>query len=120
MSAVVFLSGQTMGDALGATGRAFRRVFESLGHEFLEVNLAAPNAVQLLDQTINALPIEFVFSFVGMGAYLGGKGADGRETNLWEALGVPFISLNGDSPAYFFDRHVMPGRTFACMYGFPE
>jgi hypothetical protein len=26
----------------------------------------------------------------------------------------------GDSPAYFFDRHVVSANGFACLYGFPE
>ena len=40
--------------------------------------------------------------------------------NLWQTIGVPFVSLYGDSPAYFFDRHVLPGHGFASLYAFPE
>jgi len=120
MSAVMFLSGSTMGDALGATGRAFRKVFDHLGHEFIEVNLSEPNWPDQFNRAIRETRIEFVFTFVGMGSDLATNRNDGSKTNIWEALQIPFISLNGDSPAYFFDRHVMPGRRFACAYGFPE
>jgi hypothetical protein len=49
-----------------------------------------------------------------------GATSDGKELNLWEAIGVPFISLKGDSPAYYFARHVMPSPWHACLYFFPE
>jgi hypothetical protein len=120
MTAVVFLSAQTMGDALGSSGRALRNTFERLGHEFVDVNLGQPNGIETLNRTISGGPIEFVFSYVGMAADFKGTSGDGREMNLWTALGVPFLSLYGDTPAYFFDRHILPGPLFAGLYGFPE
>lgn len=120
MSAVLFLSGETMGDALGSAGRSIRINFERLSYQFVEINLAKPDAGDLLSETIKNTPIEFVFTFVGMGAEFGGKRGDGKEMNLWEAIGVPFLSCYGDSPAYFFDRHVLPGNLFASLYAYPE
>ena len=120
MSTVLFLSGQTMGDALGSTGRSFQRLFESLGHDFVTIDFSDPEATAQLGGVISKGNIEFVFTFVGMGADLRGTTSDGKEGNLWEALRVPLISVNGDSPAYFFDRHVMPGPMFACLYAYPE
>jgi hypothetical protein len=120
MSTVLFLFGTTMGDALGSSGRSMRGIFEDHGHEFVEVNLAQPDALQLMSQTIANRRIEFAFSHVGMGADLTGLTADKRQINFWEGNGIPFISLFGDSPAYFFDRHVVPGPSFACLYAFPE
>jgi len=120
MSTVLFLCGKTMGDALGASGRALRRTFEDLGHEFVEVNFASPDAVALLNETIRAKPVEFAFSHVGIGMDLQGETQDKRAINLWIGTGIPFISLYGDSPAYYFDRHIVPGQSFACLYAFPE
>lgn len=120
MSTVVFLTGQTMGDACGSAGRTLQVEFEQLGYEYLEISLTKPDPLLLLDQTIKQKTIEFAYSFVGVCTDLAGKTADGKEVNLWETIGVPFVSLYGDSPAYFFDRHVLPGHGFASLYSFPE
>ena len=119
-TAVLFLCANTAADALGGLGRAFRNSFERLGHTFVEINFARPDAIDALNRTIKELPIEMVFTFIGMGVELPATTSEGKDINLWEGLRVPVISLYGDSPAYYFDRHVMPGRMFACLYGFPE
>lgn len=120
MSSVLFVSGTTRGDALGGIGRALGALFNRCGYEFIEVNLAQPNAIDLLNKVINEKQkrIEFVLSFLGMGAGLKTNEAPSR--NVWEALGVPFISLYGDAPFYFFDRHVHESQIVGSLYGFPE
>jgi hypothetical protein len=120
MSAVVFLSGTTMGDALGGIGRSFRETFEKLGYTFIEINLSQTDGADALNRTLAEAPIEFVFTFVGMGMEMQCTLPDGSQANLWEAARIPFISLYGDTPAYFFDRHVMPKGPFASLYAFPE
>jgi len=120
MTVVVFFSGRSANDALGAIGRAHRPLFESLGHEFVELNFGQPGAQGLLNEILQKQQIEFVYAAGGMGADMRGTTADGKDVNLWEAVGVPFISLKGDSPAYFFDRHVMSSPWHACLYYFPE
>lgn len=119
-STILFLSGQSMGDALGAIGRSYRSMFEGLGYEFIEVQFGTPESISRLDSALKEKPVEFVFSFMGMCADFVGTTADGRQMNLWEGRRIPFISLYGDSPAYFFDRHLPPARSFACLYAFPE
>lgn len=109
-----------MGDALGATGRAFQHVFEDLGHDFATIAFADADGQRQLDHLLTTTPIEFVFSFVGMGADLRAMLSDGNEGNVWKAVKVPYLSLYGDSPAYFFDRHVMPTSMCASLYAFPE
>jgi hypothetical protein len=109
-----------MNDALGAAGRAHRTLFEGLGYRFVEVNFAEPGAAELLNRTIQEQSIEFAYGVAGTGVDFRGTTADGKEVNLWEAIGVPFISLKGDSPAYYFARHVMPSTWHACLYFFPE
>lgn len=109
-----------MNDALAAAGNLHRRLFESLGHDFVFVNFAEPGAQEHLNKTIHEGSIEFAYGTAGGGADIRGMSASGTELNLWEGLRVPFISLKGDSPAYYFDRHVMPSPWHACLYYFPE
>ena len=120
MSCVILISGRSMNDALSAGGRLHRRLFESLGHDFIFMNFAEPGAPEALNRTIREQSIEFVYGAAGAGTNMRGATADGKDLNLWEAIRVPFISLKGDSPAYFFDRHVMPSPWHACLYYFPE
>ncbi|MCC7328066.1 MAG: hypothetical protein IT521_14820 [Burkholderiales bacterium] len=120
MSTVIFLSGKSGNDALGAAGRAHRRLYEDLGHEFVEVNFGDPASQELFNRTISKGSIEFAFATMGMGADLKAATPDGREVNLWEAAQIPYLSLNGDSPAYYFDRHVSTSPWHACLYYYPE
>ena len=120
MSCVIFISGRSMNDALSAAGRMHRELFESLGHDFVFMNFAEAGAAEQLSKTIREQSIELVYGAAGGGADMRGATPDGKELNLWEAIRVPFISLKGDSPAYFFDRHVMPSPWHACLYYFPE
>ena len=120
MTTIIFVSGSSMNDALGAAGRAHRVLFEALGHDYVEINLPHPDSQALLNRTIQEQKLEFVYGVMGVGAEFRGTGTDGGERNLWEGLGVPFLSLMGDSPAYYFSRHVMPSPWHACLYYFPE
>ena len=105
MGTIIFLSGRSANDTLGAAGRAHGLRYEALGHDFVEVNLGDSAAHGLLNQALERQPIEFAYSAMNLGATLSGKTSDGREVNLWEGIGVPYVSLHGDSPAYFFSRH---------------
>ena len=120
MNTILFLSGTTMNDALGAAGRAHRAMFEPFGYKFIEINLSEPGADATLGRVMQAERVEFVYGVMGMGADIGGKTADGRDINYWEGVGIPYISLKGDTPAYFFSRHVMTSPWHACLYFFPE
>src|SRR4051812_28006540 len=102
MTTIVFLSADSMNDALGAAGRTHRALFESLGYDFVDVNLARPDGHQLLNRTLQENPIEFAYSAVGLGADFVGARPDGSQVNLWEANRIPYISFSGDSPVYFF------------------
>jgi len=109
-----------MNDALAAAGRLHRKLFEELGYEYVDVDFANPDASLSLNRAVERQDVEFAYSCVGMGADIRGTTSDGKEVNFWQANRIPFISLNGDSPAYFFDRHVMPTPWHACLYFFPE
>src|SRR6185312_12474486 len=116
MSTIIFLTGQTMGDACGSAGRSLKTEFESQGYEFLEVNFTRPDPLVFLDRILKSKEIEFAYSFVGFCNALTGATGDGKEVNLWSTLSIPFVSLYGDSPAYFFSRHVVPSPGFVSLY----
>jgi hypothetical protein len=109
-----------MNDALGSAGQAHRALFASLGHDLVVLDFERPETQQVLNHTIREQQVAFAYGGVGMGADLSGTTPDGKEVNFWEANRIPFLSLSGDSPAYFFDRHVMPGPWHAGLYWFPE
>jgi hypothetical protein len=109
-----------MNDALGSAGQAHRALFASLGHDLVVLDFERPETQELLNRTIREQQVAFAYGGVGMGADLSGTTSDGKEVNFWEANRIPFLSLSGDSPAYFFDRHVMPGPWHAGLYWFPE
>ena len=68
MSAILFMSGMSMNDALGAGGRAHRTLFASLGHDLVVVNLADPECKLLLNRTLQEQQVAFAYSGLGMGA----------------------------------------------------
>src|SRR5512132_3210488 len=103
MSVILFLSGSTMGDALGGSGRELAAAFEALGHRFVEINFTKPGPVDLLNRTLSEENVELALSHVGIGVDFMGETGDKRAINLWQGRGIPFISFYGDSPAYFFD-----------------
>jgi hypothetical protein len=94
--------------------------FESFGHELVEIDFARPDANQRLDERVRKGGIELAFGPMGAGDDLRATKPDGKEVNLWEAMGVPFLSLIGDTPAYFFDRHVASSRWHALLYFYPD
>jgi len=109
-----------MADAVGGIGRSYRDAFEKLGYEFIEINL--PDKETSIKQ-LNALPkmdVAFAFSFMAMGTDILVDAPGGGKGDIWEVLHIPFFSLYGDSPAYFFDRHVVRNPGYVGLYGFPE
>lgn len=120
VKSILFISGTSANDALGAAGRAHQALYESLGYRFVEINFASREANDLLNRTLQDGPIELAYSAMGMGADIRVSRTDGTEGNLWETLGVPYLSLKVDSPAYYFDRHVMRSPWHAALYLYPE
>jgi len=121
MSTVLLLSGTSQGDALGGIARSFKTLFNAAGYDFIEIHFGrSANPVAELNAAIQGGNIEFAFSFMSMASDLTFKDSAGTLGNLWERQRIPFISIYGDSPAYYFDRHVVPGPNFAGVYAFPE
>jgi hypothetical protein len=108
-----------MGDSLGAIGRSFAPLFEEHGHQLVEIDFRTDGA-EVLNNHLQGSDILLTFAFLGMGADIRITSQEGEKLNVWETFNIPYISLYGDTPAYFFDRHVMPSKWCAAMYAFPE
>lgn len=121
MTKVVYVAASSQGDMLNGLGRALGRCFSDAGYEFVELDLASGEmALAVLKEKIIGQNVEVAFSFMGIGADLALNGQNGQQHRVWEECGIPFVSLYGDSPAHFFDRHVVRSSNFATLYGFPE
>lgn len=120
MDSVVFLSGTTRGDTLEGIGRSLADGFRTLDIELIEISLRDGNNFLNRIKSLNFPEVKFFFSFVSMGMDIMVQRDDGAKVDLWTELGIPFLSLHGDSPAYFFDRHVVRNSTFVTLYGFEE
>lgn len=120
MDKVIFLSGMTRGATLEGIGRTFAHTFRELGLEFVEISLLIPP--QQFDEIIRKVDfsrVRMIYSWVGMGLDL--KITHQKKIcNLWQTLRVPFLTIHGDSPVYFFDRHKVPSPNFISAYGFDE
>lgn len=117
---VIFLSGQTRGATLEGIGRSLKPYCNSLGLNFVEISLLDTARLTEALNVQNFEKIKCVFSFASMGADLSLNRGDGKNLNVWQALNLPFVSIHGDSPAYFFDRHVMLNSNFISLYSFRE
>lgn len=120
MEKVVFLSGTTRGATLEGIGRSLARGFAEFDLECVEISLLDTENLLRRIRSIAFDQVKLVYSWVSMGMDLRMTGQNGREFNLWKELRVPFVSFHGDSPAYFFDRHIAPSENFVTLYGFDE
>jgi hypothetical protein len=116
---VLFLSGTTRGGTLEGIGRAFAPILKQMDLELIDISLFHPEPLLPLLQSPDALKIKFALSCAGMGMDLSVQ-LNGQNINVWQETGIPFITLLGDSPAYFFDRHTVTGNRFISLYSFAE
>ncbi len=120
MATILFLTTNSMNDATSAIGRGFADNFRHLGHRLEEISFATPEGTTKFNAALQRDDIYFAFSFIGFASDLAAQDTSGQPVNLWEATGIPFLTLQGDSPAYYFDRHVVPAESCASFYTFPE
>ena len=121
MDKVLYLSGSTRGGTLENIGRSLGRDFGLFGLECIEISLCdSPQQLLAALRRVDFAKVKFVFSFALMGADLSTRQADGTASNIWHELGLPFLTIHGDSPAYFFDRHVVTDSKIVSFYGFTE
>jgi hypothetical protein len=119
MDTVLLLSGTTRGGTLEGICRSFATVLSQLDIQLVEIQLTDLNSLLTKLKSLDIARVLFALSCVGMGLELTIQ-RDGRESNLWQELGIPCITLHGDSPAYFFDRHVVRNNAVASLYAFTE
>jgi hypothetical protein len=119
MNTVLFLSGTTRGGTLEGICRSYAPVLEQMDIELVELSLVDLDSMLARLRGLDISKVLFVLSCAGMGFDLSIT-SDGRQCNLWQELGLPCITLHGDSPAYFFDRHVVPSNRFISLYAFVE
>jgi hypothetical protein len=117
---VLFLSGSTRGATLENVGRSLGRDFGALGLGFHEISLTDQEHFLENLRKVKFEEVKLVYSWVSMGLGIKLRSQDGSEVDLWDDIRLPFITFHGDSPAYFFDRHVVPDSKFVSIYGFDE
>jgi hypothetical protein len=116
---VLFLSGTTRGGALEGICRAFAPILKEMDLEMVEISLARPETLLPFLQSPDVWKVQFVLSCAGMGMELA-VNHNGQKINVWQDLGLPFVTLHGDSPSYFFDRHKVLNSRFISLYAFAE
>jgi hypothetical protein len=116
---VLYLSGTTRGGTLEGIGRAFAPALKEMELELVEISLLDLEPLLPLLKGPDASKIRFVLTWVGMGMDISVQ-QNGQTINVWQELGIPLITLHGDSPCYFFDRHRVPSNLFLSLYGFSE
>jgi hypothetical protein len=117
---VLFLSGTTRGATLESVGRSLGRDFGALGLGFHEISLADDEHFLENLRKVKFEEVKLIYSWASMGLGIMLRQQDGTERDLWNDLGIPFLTFHGDSPAYFFDRHIAPDTKFITIYGFDE
>ena len=117
---VLFLSGSTRGDTLEQIGRSLGQDFRLFDLGYEEVSLREGAGLVDALRRVDFYQVKLIYSFVAMGMDLPLRQADGSEFDFWRELGIPFLTIHGDSPAYFFDRHVVKDTKFISLYGFAE
>lgn len=119
MNSVVFISGSTRGATLEGIGRSMATGFEAFGLRSIEISLLDPGVIETIHK-IDFSRVRLIFSWAGMGIDIVLNRNDGTSFNLWQTLNIPFVTFHGDSPAYFFDRHVVRDHSVYSLYGFEE
>jgi hypothetical protein len=117
---VLFLSGSTRGATLESVGRSLGRDFAEFGLGFLEISLVDHEHFLENMRKVNFQEVKLIYSWASMGLGIKLRQQDGSEIDLWDDLNIPFLTFHGDSPAYFFDRHIVPDSKFITIYGFDE
>lgn len=119
MGKVLFFTGQTQGRVLTSMGASYGAQLRELGYDFVHVELQDhTKVVEVVTEVRRGEPVDFVFSFMNFGVNLIDK--PGGSRNLWDIMDIPFLSLIGDTPAYYFDLNVCLAPNHARLYGFPE
>jgi len=111
---VIWFSADSEGDALASMARDMMDSFSGSSTGVVGINLSKPEDQSLLWEVL-AEPIWFVFSPFGGGQDISAS-RGGRQVNIWEEAGIPFVRVFGDTPAYFPGKHVRRFRNSINCY----
>jgi hypothetical protein len=117
---VLYLSGSTRGATLENVGRSLGRDFGALGLGFHEISLTDHEHFLENLRKVKFEEVKLIYSWVSMGHGIKLRQQDGSDVDLWDDLRIPFVTFHGDSPAYYFDRHIVPDSKYISFYGFGE
>jgi hypothetical protein len=120
MKTVLFLSSTSRGGALNATALSFADMYRAHGYDFEFIDPKTDSEVKRFKEILHLKKVSFAMGMAGFTYDATLPKKDGTNVNLWETLGIPFFSLLGDAPSYFFDRHVSLTPAHALLYGFPD
>lgn len=99
---VVAFVGENANGILDCQARRFLELLGPMGFEGQVLSVAEPGFVQRLDHVLEA-GVAFAWGYAGIGARLAAQGR-----NLWDALGVPFVSVLADAPYIMPRNHHVP------------
>ena len=120
MPAILGLTGSTQGDSLGTITRLYLQPFAQMGFEVIEINISEPDPIPKLQAALDTKDIYFAFSLAAIGRDILLTDAYGNSQTIWHNRNIPFITIHGDSPAYYFDRHVNESANCATLYLYRE
>lgn len=121
MATILCLTGVSRGDALSGITRGVTEAYQAYGIEVAEINFSdVKAALDKIEALVGQKTILFALSYAGIGRDINVRDAKNRKRNLWDMLNIPVLTAHGDSPAYFFERHISPSAGFANLYAFRE
>ena len=111
---VVAVVGQNANGILECQSRRFLRLAETMGLQGHVLNLHDPAYIHELDRALQA-GILFAWGYAGVGARaaMGGR-------NIWDATGIPFISVLADAPYIMPSNHHVGSAYVVNGYVYPE
>ena len=112
---VLFIDTWSMGNFCTNAGESLRRSLAGIGVNLFTVNALDEAFPARITELINQRSYEFVLSYGGVG-----KACAAGDKVLWDVIGLPFLTIYGDSPSYFFDQHFDYGLWGVSLYPFEE
>jgi hypothetical protein len=113
---VLMFSGAGANDAMRGQMAAYGDALIASGLSIVQVT-AVPEELQYAVEQVIAGQVAFAVTWLGIGQDLAVEVGRERATrNLWEALEVPLIKIQGDLPAYFADFHSDVPRNAVNLY----
>ncbi len=115
MDHILYIDTWAVGNVFHQFGESLKRSLAGIGVSLHTVNALSETYAADMTQALNARNYEFAFSYLGVG-----KGSASGAVSLWDAAKLPFITIYGDSPSYFYDQHFDYGTWCVSLYVFEE